>query len=258
VKGLFRRALDAQGTPRRIPMSSPADSETRYVDGTYLREHTDWHEGDASWKAEQVRSMITRHHLSPSTVCDVGCGTGGVLASLAQHLPASTRLVGYEPSAAALSLASPVRSRRIEFRNADARSCSDNFDLVLMLDVFEHIEDYLGFLRILRSSGSQFIFHIPLDLSVQTVLRMSPILRARSATGHLHYFSAETALATLQDCGYRVLDLRFTRGSIELSRSEMRTRLASLPRKLAFAVHPPFAARILGGFSLLVLAEPET
>jgi 2-polyprenyl-3-methyl-5-hydroxy-6-metoxy-1,4-benzoquinol methylase len=49
------------------------------------------------------------------------------------------------------------------------------FDVVMAIDVFEHVEDYLGFIRRLRVKGEYKVFHIPLDLSVQTVLRVSPI-----------------------------------------------------------------------------------
>ncbi len=236
---------------------STPGAEARYIDGTYLAEHSSWHEEDAPWKAEQVRRMIERHGLRPSSVCDVGCGTAGVLCHLAPNLPRTARLVGYEPSLDAMALAES-RGKRIELVAADARKCEEQFDLVLMLDVFEHIEDYLGFLRAVRRNGRRFIFHIPLDLSVQCVLRMSPLMSARRQTGHLHYFSRETAVATLEDAGYAVVETTFTRGGIELPRSALATRIAALPRDLASRVAPAMAARVLGGFSLLVLAEPST
>lgn len=229
--------------------------EARYVDGSYLASHGSWHEEDASWKASQVWSMIDTHGLRPMSVCDIGCGTGGVLWNLSPRLPEAARLVGYEPSSEATGLAG-TRSERIELIVADARECTEQFDLVLMLDVFEHIEDYLGFLRAVRPNGKQFIFHIPLDLSAQAVLRMSPILNARRVTGHLHYFSKETALATLEDAGYRVVDHTYTRGGIELPRTARSTRIAAVPRSLVARFAPEMAARVLGGFSLLVLAVP--
>ncbi len=238
-------------------MPSPeAGEENRYVDGTYLSEHRSWHEEDAPWKAEQVRSMMEKHGLRPRSICDIGCGTAGVLFHLAPHLPHTTRLVGFDPSLDALRLGAS-RTDRIELFASDARDCSEAFELVLMLDVFEHVEDYLGFLRSTRRVGSRFIFHIPLDMSVQAVLRVTPLLRVRTMTGHLHYFSRETALATLEDAGFRVIDRAYTRGGIELPRSQLPTRLAALPRAIAFRLVPDGAVRVLGGFSLLVLAEPE-
>lgn len=235
--------------------SSKPDSEARYVDGSYLASHGSWHEEDAPWKASQVWAFIEKHGLRPRSICDIGCGTGGVLSHLSLRLPDTTRLVGYEPSTQAIGLAD-TRAERLELIAADARECAEQFDLVLMLDVFEHIEDYLGFLRAVRDTGKQFIFHIPLDLSAQALLRMTPLLSARRVTGHLHYFSKETALATLEDTGYQVIDHTYTRGGIELPRTAISTRVAALPRSLLSRVAPGAAARVLGGFSLLVLAEP--
>jgi hypothetical protein len=71
---------------------------------------------------------------------------------------------------------------------------------------------------------------------------------------HLHYFTKETALRTLTDSGYEVLDSFYTPRSIELGTTPGQM-LLKLPRKLLFASHKDFAARLLGGFSFLVLAR---
>ena len=114
----------------------------------------------------------------------------------------------------------------------------------------------MGFLRALNRRARNFIFHIPLDLHVSSVIRSRSIIEAREAVGHLHYFTRETALATLADTGFRVIDETFTAGGLELGRSGLATRMARLPRRLVRRLSPHAAARWLGGFSLLVLAEP--
>ena len=225
---------------------------SRYGDGSYLASHENWHDEDAAWKAKQVDLLLTAEKLRPASICDVGCGTGGVLAELRRLRP-GVRMVGYEVSTQAVAIA---RSRHPDVEViATDRPSEEQFDLMLMLDVFEHVEDYLGFLRRCRDLAQMFIFHIPLDMSVQAVLRMSPLLEVRTKTGHLHYFSRETALATLRDAGYATLSERFTKGALELSRQSPRTRMVGLPRRMAYRVHPGMAVRLLGGFSLLVLAE---
>lgn len=52
-----------------------------------------------------------------------------------------------------------------------------SWDLVLVLDVFEHVDDYLGFLRGLSRIARNIIFHIPLDISVMRVLASALIDR---------------------------------------------------------------------------------
>jgi SAM-dependent methyltransferase len=234
--------------------SSPSPA-SRYRDGTQRALAPDWYESDARWKAERVREMMRRHRLEPESICDIGCGTGGVLDHLSRTLPAGTTLVGYDPSPQATALAPEARKRRVAFVNATAEECEGGYDLMLVLDVVEHVDDYLGFLRTIRGKAGSFIFHIPLDVSVQTVLRGSPIARARESLGHLHYFSRDTALATLHDTGYRVLDEELTQPGVDLWGGK--SRLLRLPRIVAFRLNPRLAARVMGGFSLLVLASAE-
>jgi hypothetical protein len=135
----------------------------------------------------------------------------------------------------------------------DAR---DFFDIILVIDVLEHIEDYFSFLRSLRNRGTYKIFHIPLDMSVQALLRMSPILKSRENVGHIHYFTKETALAILKETGYEIIDYFYTPGSLELSsRQSFKSLLLKLPRKLGYSLNKDMAVRILGGYSLMILTK---
>ncbi len=129
------------------------------------------------------------------------------------------------------------------------------FDIVMAIDVFEHVEDYFGFLKKLREKAEHAIFHIPLDLSVQTVLRSAPIIKYRKSVGHIHYFTKETALETLKDIGYEIVDYFYTGSSLELPNRGWKANLLNAPRRLAFLVNKDLAVRLLGGYSLMVLAK---
>lgn len=125
----------------------------------------------------------------------------------------------------------------------------------MAIDVFEHVEDYYGFLRNLKKIGKYKVFHIPLDLSVQAVLRSTPMAWTRATFGHLHYFTKETAFAALSDTGYEVVDWFYTKGSLEIPNRRWKANIMKLPRRLLFSFNQDLAVRILGGFSLLVLAK---
>jgi SAM-dependent methyltransferase len=217
-----------------------------YETGEYLAKNPGWHDGDGQWKANQIAAILDRNSVRPTSVCDVGCGTGRVLRELSRALPGSPRMVGFDIAAEPLAI-SGAQPAGVELVAADARSSAEHFDLLLMIGVVEHVEDYLGFLRAFRDRADRFVFHIPLELSVQTVLRATPLLGSRHDVGHLHYFGRETALATLADAGFRVIDEQYT--------TVGGRRLARVPRQVARRLSPDLAARVLGGFSLLVLAE---
>jgi cyclopropane fatty-acyl-phospholipid synthase-like methyltransferase len=227
-----------------------------YQDGTYLERNPTWHEEEAPWRARMVLQMLQKHAIKPRTVCEVGCGAGGVLEQLSLRLPADTRFEGFEISPQAYELCLPKQEQNLVFHLGELPDDrSRRYDLLLALDVFEHVEDYLAFLRKIKRAAAFKILHIPLDLSVQTVLRSTPIMTTRSQFGHLHYFTKETSLATLEYAGYEVLDYVYTGISVDLPRQDWRARLMRWPRKLLFALNRDLTVRFLGGYSLLVLAK---
>jgi hypothetical protein len=230
--------------------------EAFYTGGEYLRRHPDWHAGDSPFKARQVRRMLERNQLSPASVCEVGSGAGEILRELHDTLGPDVHYVGYDISPQAHELAKPKASERLRFELGDVTKLDVHFDLMLVMDVIEHLEDYYGFLRAIRGKAAHAILHIPLDLSAQTVARPSLLLRKREEVGHIHYFSKETALATLREAGYEPADYFLTAGSLELPPVSRKAGAARFPRRVLAAVSDDWAARLLGGFSLLVLAKP--
>lgn len=229
-------------------------SANLYLDGEYLLKNPQWHVEESPWKAKQVLRMLRQNDLAPSSICDVGCGAGEVLSQLQKSLDRGSVFRGYDISPQALGLAGSRANEKLQFILGEVRSEDVFFDLILVLDVIEHLEDYWSFLRQLKLKSRYKIFHIPLDLSVQTIFRQNALVKRRNLYAHLHYFTKETALRTLLDVGYEVLDYFYTPRSIELG-SEFGEKLLNLPRRLCFAIHQDSAARLLGGFSLLVLTR---
>ena len=125
-----------------------------------------------------------------------------------------------------------------------------------MLDVFEHIRDPFSFLENSRRHATHFVFHVPLDLSASAIVRGYPLINARKKVGHLHYYTKDLALSTLFETGYEVLDWRYTGASLNSPNRSLKTRLAAMPRRIAYAVNKDFGVRLLGGETLLVLAKP--
>ena len=229
--------------------------ESIYQTGEYVERNPTYHVEDSGWKAGQIVKLIEKHELRPLSICEVGCGAGEVLRQLQLSLPAQTEFLGYEISPHAFALCKARENERLHFYCADLLANETaHFDLLLCIDVFEHVENYLGFLRELHGKATHTIFHIPLDLSAQWVARRAPIMREREQAGHLHYFTKETALATLRDTGYEICDWFYTPGAIANPRS-LKAKLASWPRRLLSTINQDLVVRVLGGYSLLVLAK---
>ncbi len=98
------------------------------------------------------------------SVLDVGCGTGGVLSSMAEAVPA-LRLAGADAHTSALDFARR-RVARAALLQMDARCIPyrNEFDVVGAFDVIEHIEDDDKVLREMYAScrvGGGIILTVP-------------------------------------------------------------------------------------------------
>jgi SAM-dependent methyltransferase len=217
----------------------------RYLTSDYLSQNPDWHVTDSPWKAAQILGVLGGR--APAMICEVGCGAGEILSQLHDRLP-KARLVGYEIAPDAFRLAQRRATDRLSFRLCDAAEDSDTFDLMLIIDVIEHVSDPIAFLAALRFKAHRTVLHIPLDLSVQSVLRPQKLLQLRRTIGHIHYFTPETAIATVEDAGYRIDVVRYT-PSFALPPKSLKARMARVPRRL---FPRDTTVRLLGGYSLLV------
>jgi len=227
-----------------------------YRDGGYLELNPTWHVEHSPWKAQQIFKIIQRNRLTPGSICEVGCGAGEVLRVLFELMPSEVSFVGYEVSPQAFQLCTQRAGERLQFHLKDILQDVDaQFDLLLAIDVCEHVEDCRGFLRQLRTKGKYKIFHFPLDISVQSVCRMTPILEARRVLGHLHYFTKETALQTLRDTGYEVIDFFYTSHAIELPGQSFKSMAVRPLRRLFYRLAPDLTVRALGGFSMMILTR---
>jgi len=227
-----------------------------YSTGEYLRNNPTWHAEDSAWKAQQVMRMLRAHRIQPRTVCEAGCGAGEILHCLQEMLPGDCEFEGYDVSPQAHAIAKSRENGRLRFLQGEISEKPGRADLMLVMDVIEHLEDYYSFLRAVRDRGDRLIAHVPLDMCVNHLLRERPLADLRTVVGHIHSFTKESALAVLREAGFRVVDHFYTKWSIEFPPRTWRRRAALWPRKIAFQVAPDITVRILGGFSLLVLAEP--
>jgi len=254
---------------RPEPANVPPDL---YTSGAYLEKNPLWHADESSFKANYVLRILRRNRIAPKTICDVGCGAGEVLRLLQQGLGEDCTLQGYEISPQAFALCRNRANERLHFTLADIRREEGaHFDVMLLMDVIEHLEDYFTFLRDLRPKSEYKIIHIPLDVSVRTVL-LNELIEFRATYGHLHSFTKEVALQMLNDVGYEVVDYLYTwqsesLGSVWNEHKENPLRLArklggsikrkilGLPSQVCFAIHKEFAVRVLGRWRLLVLVR---
>jgi hypothetical protein len=166
-------------------------------------------------------------------------------------------------------MASERANERLSFQVGDATAMPDlRADLILVLDVLDHVEDIFSFLRAIKPMSRYKIIHTNLNLSVQKVLRRDALLFRRQTFSEIHYFTKDLALQLFRDLGYNVLDYFYTGMAIDMNDARGRLmdgggnpsfHLRNLalrgPRRLLYRINPDFAVRLLGGYHLMILVE---
>lgn len=227
----------------------------RYTDGEYLAKNPSWHVEDSPYKAKDIVSILRKNNVQPNRVAEVGCGAGEILVQLEAVWPHAA-FEGYEVSPQAFALAKERERSNIRFACEDfTETQGDPYDVVLLIDVVEHIQDYYGFLRSVRQRGEYKVYHVPLEIAVVPLIKPGTFLKGRYAYGHIQYFTKDSFLEVLRDTEHEIIDWTYTRGVMDLKQWSRTQRILNVFRRALYPISPDIVARILGSMSLMVLAK---
>src|SRR5260370_5669592 len=241
-----------------------------YTSGDYLEKNPTWHVEEVSWEEKDIMGMVQRNRIGPKTICEVGCGAGEVLRLLQMRMDSKCIFSGYEISPQVSELSKSRENDRLHFKLQNfMEEKSVYFDLILVLDVLEHMENPYDLLRDIKFKSQYKIIHFPLDISVKSVLR-DQIVTYREQYGHIHYFTKSIALRMLEEMGYEVLDSFYTYETIPLPWNTIKSNprilvrkilgkikrgLLGAPIKLLFTINQDLTELLFGGWRLLILAR---
>lgn len=228
-----------------------------YVNGAYLLKNPTWGKEDSLWKAKEIYKLINRNQIMPASIVEVGCGFGEILLQLSELIPHTGIFKGYDISPQAISEAKKNETNRVQFYHTDfLNENSDVPDLVLIIDVIEHIPDYIGFLTRICAKGKNFIFHIPLDLSCRTVFKPHVLLQQRQDVGHLHYFTREHVEWILADCGFVIKDWSYTFSETDRNKARsLKQWMKKGLRKISFFLSKEKSVKLWGGYSVMIYCQ---
>jgi len=147
-----------------------------------------------------IREDIVRRvsALDVRSVLDVGCGSGENLAALA----ASDRyeLSGVDVSSEGIELARKrvASARLLKVLDVEREALPERFDLVMSIQVVEHIVDDVAALRNIAAMARRYVF----ISTLAGKMRASEVL-----TGHVRNYSPVELRRKLEVVGLRVIDV---------------------------------------------------
>ena len=145
---------------------------------------------------EAVLRIISE--LPVETVLDAGCGSGEVLALLAAT--GQYELCGADVSREALALARErVSGVRLQILDIERATLPETFDLVMSVQVIEHLVDDISALRHMAEMASKYVY-------VSTIA--GRMRRSERAIGHVRNYSAVELRTKLELVGLEVLHIR--------------------------------------------------
>ena len=227
--------------------------DTRYTDGTYLADNPTWHAEDAPWKLSHVlRALQEAQVASFRTVCDVGCGSGALVKKWAVSRP-DVSFTGYDISPQALALARQQAPANTRFLSGEDIP-SGPYDIVLALDVLEHIPDNERWVAQVVQQAGRLVLHVPLEISLYTLLRPDWLKEEREKVGHVHFYTQRSFKQWLRRQQLQVLSWHYTNKYLECSPplTHFHSKVGMCIRKFLHAVMPTsWAAWLVGGYSVM-------
>lgn len=223
-----------------------------YNDNTYLANNPTWHEEDSSYKASKIYELLLRNNISFNTAAEFGCGAGEILVQLSTKYP-NAQFKGFDISKDAFLIASQKQNEKIQFKLKDVNDVEDKFDLSLVMDVIEHLENYFSFIDAVHSKSKYTVFHIPLDMNLWSLFREQMLIESKQRVGHIHNFTENFILEILRDKGFKVIDKLYTEPSFKILSSKQ--KFINGLRKLLFKISNRFCVKTIGGYSIMVLAK---
>jgi SAM-dependent methyltransferase len=214
---------------------------------------------DGQWKARQLLCLLQAipDKDTIQRMADVGTGPGDVLVHLRRFMVQAgfplKEVFGYDiaPFPEGLAVANP----QITFKHEDFLEAQEQFDLITVNDVLEHVTEPREFLKRVAARSRYVAIHIPLDdrLSVlvanQFNYRLGPV-------GHISFWNPASALNLVSAAGVLPLHCRFTPGFAAPSGRQRWTQRLVLPiRLVSWLLSPGLTAITLGGVSLAVLGR---
>ena len=242
------------------------DNINRYISGDYKKKNHSYHIEDSEFKWKNFLDILKKSNFNfdaINSITDIGCGIGQIIIEAKKSNLFNSKCIfeGYDLNPDAIQLAKE-NYEQISFNNEDFININTNKkDLIIAADVFEHIQDPYNFLSKLKEKGDFFLFNIPLEISLLSMIRIKNIFKdSYNNVGHLHFYTKRTSLLLLESIGIDVINYNLVNNRSQdfKNKKNLRSLPINILQYLLGFFNKNLMCSIFGGYSLVVLANKRS
>lgn len=159
------------------------------------------------WKWTHLEPLVRATGLLPQSVLEFGCGSGEMLELVSRAFP-DAELTGIDIAQGMIAMARRrLPHARFEVGDSGLLARGEmRSDLVLAVDILEHLEDPVRCAQDLGQAGDRVALKIPLE---KRTIRLGLPRKARTGTehmsGHIHFWSLADSRRLLERAGLEIL-----------------------------------------------------
>ena len=190
-----------------------------YNDNTYLENNPTIHSEDSEFKFNNIREFLVRIKTQDRKIkiLDVG-GGAGIIGKMVMEFflkrDINVTLDCLDLSAEMLKIQKKNNPKINKLLNYSLENCKEkDYDLVLMIDVIEHIHKKNLSAKALNKISKNIIYNIPIEINLFDLMRNISLLfryykNQTKVLGHVHFFSFLTTTSFLKK-HHEVIEKKF-------------------------------------------------
>jgi SAM-dependent methyltransferase len=248
-----------------------------YKSNQYQLNNPTLHEEDSFWKSKKillsVDYLLRRHGGKMITILDVGGGAGLILSTIAIYIK---KIYKVDVVKYAIDLSPGMLSVQKE-NNPDLKIClnediketslrNKSVDLVLMIDVLEHLSNPSDALEEINRISKYCIFKVPLEDNLDFRLinffnggKLKKMLEDK--VGHINSYNSRSLKTLIEQSGFKIINFEYTNVFEYLKKSEYYKgkihgweKIANYIGSIVYRISPKLAGYLLPDYAI-ILAE---
>lgn len=179
----------------------------------YIKNNPDLHIKDTDDKVRMIELLLSKFNIKFNSILDVACGSGRILLDIASKYKVGN-ICGVDTSENMISIAkiNDINKKASWIISDLLNFNSKNYDLILAIDIIEHIKEDRTALEKIKNLGKFFVIKVPIEDNfinkIVKILSFGSINEwkfTEKKYGHIHHYSEREFIDLIKNLDYIVL-----------------------------------------------------